>query len=57
MMGILGWLAGVLFLLWVAGFLLRLGGILLYALLIVSIIMFAVDFIFRSRRGGGRTSQ
>lgn len=52
-MGVLSWIAGFILLFWVIGFFLKLGGGILYILLIAAVIMFVLDFIF----GRGRNTK
>ena len=48
-MGFLRWLAGILVILWLLGFLLNVGGGLIHLLIVIAVIAFVFDFITGKR--------
>ncbi len=45
-MGFLRWLGGIVIIIWLLGFVLKIGGGLIHMLLVVAVIVFIFDFIF-----------
>ena len=49
-MAFLRWLGGVVIIIWLLGFLLRIGGGIIHILLVVAVLAFIFDFLFGRRK-------
>jgi len=49
-MNFLRWLGGVVIIIWLLGFLLKMGGGVIHILLVVAVVAFVLDFIFGRKR-------
>lgn len=49
-MAFLRWLGGIVIIIWLLGFLLRIGGGVIHILLVVAVLAFIFDFLFGRRK-------